>query len=257
MGNLVMFLTNLYVYLYKNPHPEVLVPIKLSCIIDGLWEYIKYSLGPALLIFLSILSIQIIPFLAILLGDKVFSTYSILQTILNMSYMFTEPIAAANNILINYAIGERNMKKVIKILYACFILITIYSLFISILLLLWDYELYGIFTNVDSVKHIAHSLKAYFIVVSFFVAYHCFILESLTALGEKAFPIYSVLIGRYALTIGLGLIFIKSVGMGAKSIFISMIIGQGVIIIANGVYMFIVLNTKDIEELALNNEQIH
>jgi Na+-driven multidrug efflux pump len=257
LGNFAMFLTNFYIYLYKNPHPEVLIPFKLSEVLEGLWSYIQYSVGPALLIFLTLLSYQIVPFLAIMLGDTIFSTYGILQTILNLSYMFTEALAAASNILVNYAIGERNMKKLIRILVSCGILITIYTIIISVLLIFFDYELYGIFTNVTSIRVIAHSLKVYFIVVSLFIAYHSFILETLTALGEKLFPIYSVLFGRYLVIIGFSLLFIKYFDMGAKSIFISIIIGQGIIIIANTIYIYAILLTKDIAEIAKENEEIH
>lgn len=257
LGNFAMFITSFLMFVYKNPHPEVLIPIKFDMICDGLLKYIVFSIGPGLLILLTLLSYQIIPLLSILLGDVIFSTYGILQSILSLSYIFTEALSAGSNILVNYSIGQRNIQKLKKVLMTCTCLITVYVLVISIVLWFWDKSIYSIFTEVTEVHETAHSIKIYFIIVSILVAYHSFILESLTALGEKAFPIYSVLFGRYILIIGFSILFIKTYSLGAKSIFLSIIIGQGLIILANSIYLYITLYAKDIEDIANENDEIN
>lgn len=249
LGNYGLLATNLIIYLKYNPYPEVLIKPTFKDIFEGMLSYILYALGPGSIIFLNIFSYQISTLLATIQSDKVYATMGLLQNALNFTFLINEAVTSAGNVLINFSIGEKNKKKLVKSFLITFIFIFMYTFVVCILLVFFNYNIYSIFTNSYTVLNEAKKLNKLFVILFFLFAFHNLLSETLTALGEKLIPNLTTILGRYIIVIGLSLILIKVFNYGDSSIYLASIVAQIIITALNSGYIVYILSYKTIEEI--------
>lgn len=238
IGQGVLVGYNAYVFFFNNPSPASRLPWDIKDITNGMWNFVKYTIPLFTLIFLTYISYDLVPFLAFTISESAFATYGLIFTMLSFAIIFAEAIAAANNVLLNKAIGQKIEGYFFKIIYSTGIIILIYLL-ITIPIFIGTYHhLVGFFTTVEKAKTEAYSLKFWFIIAQTLLCFHPFISESITALGDEYFPIYTLIAGRFIFSVGLTLLMTKVWSLGVSSILISFSIGQLVILLVNSYRLY-------------------
>lgn len=221
------------IYLYKNPIPEVVVEISFSDIFDNFCTFFKFSLPLFILIFLTSISYELMSFLALLFGEESYSTYGVIGNLIGLSFIFSESVAGANNILINQALGEGNRFAFKRILRTSFILITIFVVFTTLIFILLYKNIILLFTKDPAVENLCQSLLFWVLVNNALLSFHAIIAETITAIGDENFPIYTMLGGRYIITVGMTFLLYSTTNIGLSIVLISSSIGQMTTIVIN------------------------
>lgn len=228
-------------YRYFNPYPDMLLPFDFSDIKKGFWAFIKYSFPLFILLFLTSISFDFLPFLTFLISKEAYPVYGVILNLLSFSYIFAEAIAAGNNVLLNKAIGEKVQQYFLKIIMSTVLIITIYLIIAFFVLLFFYNVLISAFTTVESVKQDTSDMKFWFMICLIVFSYQALIAESLTAMGDENFPIITLIIGRFLLTAGFSVLFAKGFKWGNNSVIIALNIGQLMVLVANIFRLYYIL----------------
>ncbi len=163
--------------------------------------------------------------------------------------MFSESFAAGSNIYINFAITQRKVSFIIRLLYYTIFVLSVAVVIIAVLLGIFYFQIISYFTNITLLSDIATSLQAWFIICFIFLSYHAVIAEFITSIGGEGYALATLLIGRVGITIILILVLMLNYSFGVEAIFLGFIIGQLFTMIGNFYYIFYMFKNKG-EELS-------
>jgi Na+-driven multidrug efflux pump len=251
-ASIVLF--NVINYIYYNPNPSAVVTFRWDETLDGFWDFIVYSAPVGLIVFLSMISLDLMPFLSLIVSDTTFACYGVIESIFMLTYIFGEAIALANNVQLNFAKGTKNFKYMYTILYASLSILGIYIVLSSTLLLIFFRQFLSLYTTDSTVVRIISGMKPMFIISQAMLTLHSTMSESISSLGHVYYPIYTLFGGRYILVIVLTFAFAKSAHLGADSVITALMIGLTLTNIANVIYLFYAVKLVEKGEIELKIE---
>lgn len=254
LGTLAVVIYNLLNFIYNNPNPEAIVPFKLNETFDGLWRFIVYSMPIGLIVFFSMISLDLFPFLALMVNETVFASFGVIENIFLMTYEFGEAMALSTNIQLNIAKATNNIKYIKTILLASMTIIGSYLLLVSFLLLFFYQDLLSLYTTVSEVITFLSQIQVYFILCQIMLTLHSTLSESISSLGHVYYPLITLFSGRYLIAIVLSVILVKTTSLGGISMILAFFVGLVLTNVANIVKLLLILANLEEEAKALKIE---
>lgn len=231
-----------YIFYYKNRYPQTILKFSFCEALNGQWEFFKYSLPLFGLLFLSYITYDLLPLLTFLVSTETFAAYGVILTLFSFLVVFADSIAVGNNIIINQAIGEKKTEFIHRSVVITLAIITVYLIIAIILILVFYHNLISLLTSVSSVTAITDRMKIVFLINCFVYCYLPIFTESVNAVGDGMFPLYTVVGGRFIVTLGMSFALIKLWNLGPSSILISFASGNAVIILLNSFRLYQILS---------------
>ena len=246
LGTLALVGFNIYNFIYMNPNPEAVVVFRFDETLDNIMEFIWYSIPLGLIVFLSMISLDLMPFLSLIAGQEAFAAYGAIEAILIITYTFGEAMALSNNVQLNFAKATKNFKYINTILLGTLTILSVYVLVLSIILIFLFEEIVSLFTSITSVIDIIVQMKVVFIFCQIMMTFHSTLSESISSLGNNIFPLSSLFIGRYVIVICFSFFLYHVCNLGASSVLIALLIGLTSTNIVNAVFLW--FQIKEIRE---------
>lgn len=248
-GTISLVIFNVLNFIYCNPNPQAIVNFNWRETLDGLGELIIYSIPLGMIVFLSMISLDLFPFLGIIISDETFAAYGVIESVLVLTYVFGETMALSCNVQLNFAKATRNYSYIKTILWGNIFILLIYVGFTTILLLSVFDIFIKLYTTVQEVVDMIIGIKIIFILCQILLVFHSTFSESLSSLGHVYYPIITLFIGRYFLVVGLTFFLVNFTDFGYKSVIISLFFGLVFTSVANAIKIILVVkeveNTKE------------
>jgi Na+-driven multidrug efflux pump len=221
-----------------NPCPEASSLSATDGVTEDYWSFIKYTFVVGSMFFFTMLTFDMHPYIGLLLNVDSFVILNLLCILLLSFYVVCLGISAGNNLIINYLIGRKLYDRILQVFYTSIILVTIYSIIMSILFILFYENIVYMFTYKISFIYYFNSQKYYFIGCFLLMNYHCVVNETVSSLGGEKYSLISLFSGRVLISFVLGIVLIKTTVLGISSIFIGFIIGQVITLGCDTVYLY-------------------
>ena len=255
LGTIFNVTYNFYHYLYKNPEPKNLLKFKISHVTDDLFNFLKRTVPIFLLMFLTFISYDLIPFFSFIISETAFAIYGVIVSLLAFSFVFSESIAVATNILICRSIGIGELSNFKKIINFSILINTIYVVIVSAVLIGYYESLINLLTEVEIIRIEAYKMKEILIFSNIMFSFHGLLSESLSALKNEVFALKTLLIGRFISGFILCYVIIKYVCIYEifkpilySSVLIGMTLGQTLINIINYIKLKSVITNFKLDE---------
>lgn len=236
MGQLFVVLFNLYYYIFNNPNKETYVPFNYLETIDNFENYVKASFPIGLIIFLNFISNELLQFMSILLGETIFTCYSILTIFNSLVQTINKSLSTTNNFELNRALGANKYKYYKRILLTSLIIVTAYSIVFSIIVCIFFESIMSLFTTNLEILDTIIQFRFVYSLLFFTDSFIFYFGESLTCFKNNRVPLMNLLIFRYFGTIVLGLCFFYF-SVGAISFMLSFLINNIFIISVNAYFL--------------------
>lgn len=227
-----------YFFVFRNNYEKSSVKFNFAETIDGFLNYVEKAVPVGLIVFLNLISIDLLQFLSIADGQYTFTAYSILTNLFSLLQTFNKSLSTANNNEINRSIGQNKFQYYKRIIFVSLILVTIYSLVISIVLEIFLVKIMSIYTNDDKILGIINSLRTTYVFMFLSNSYIFMLGESLACFGNSKIPLLNLLIFRFIGTISLAFLFYYVFSFGLISFMLSFVINNFCIVLSNGYFLF-------------------
>lgn len=161
-----------------------------------------------------------------LMGSTIVTARSYASILVWFSYLYASAISQANQIRVGYLIGageiEETHKTVLKTLKPAIIS----SLGVSLILIVFSDNLYGIFTDNAEILRLGKSILIIDLVLEVGRAFNMTIIRGMQAAGDIAFPISVGIVSMWIIATGLSYIFGISFGWGLQGVWIAMMLDE-------------------------------
>lgn len=238
LGTIALVIFNILNFIYCNPNPQAIVNFNWKETLDGFGEFVLYSIPLGIIVFFSMISIDLFPFLGILISDETFAAYGVIESVILITYGFGATMAMSCNIQLNIVKATKNFRYIKTILLANLFILTVYLCFTTILLLTIYETFIKLYTTVQEVVDMIKGIKIFFILSQILLVYHSTLSESLSNLNYTLYTIITLFLGRYILLVVLTLILVYYTEFGYKSVMISMFIAALATNIANSIKLW-------------------
>lgn len=235
-GFIIMFaLQYIYIYIFK-PHPESVINI-FEDVFKNILEFTCNAFIVGVSVFINYLTLDFIPFLALIVGDKEYTIMNIFIVLIISFSLVSDSLNVGNNIIINYVIGKKDYGY-IKNVYLVNLVITLcYSLVVGGLLLGFFYYALSLFNDKEEFINEASEYRVLFFFSAILASIHNINSETVLACGGEKIGLYIMILGRLIITFSLSLIMIFTTGKAVSSLLISFIIGQSITLSLNIGYL--------------------
>lgn len=225
----------LYYHVYKRN--EIDLSFKFEYLtFKGIMKLVKFGILPMVCYMSYLLSIEFMAFFGFMISDAAFTVLNVFNNLMSLLFVVGEATSCAMSSLIAYNLGRKNYKVMYKIFYAAITISTTIVLIFIIIFLVMPEKICTLFSTDQDFLELAVPNFRFFCVVLFLNYIHFFFVEFIIVFGNQTFPIFSILIGRFAVQIPFIILFTDLFGFPGT--ILGMIIGQLTVIIMNLVYIY-------------------
>lgn len=248
IGFISGFVLQLLYTCIMKPHPESMINI-FEGIFDNLFEFTCNVVVVGLTVFINYLTLDFIPFLALIIGDRDYTVMNIFIILIISFSLISESLNVGNNIIISYVIGKKKYEYVRKVYLVNLLISILYSLIVGGLLLGFLYYVLLMFIKDDNFASEAAEYRVLFFFSIVFANLHNINSETVLACGGENVGLANIIIGRLLISFFTSIMLIHITGNAVSSLLIGFIIGQIITLCLNIGYLINLF--KD------NNKQLH